>query len=136
MNQVWIVTEGEYSDYRIKAAFSTEEKARTFLSEETENNSAVYHSWHVEVFELDIHPDAFVQLVYGVTLNLNDGAVLDKYSYDHMGVKPRDWSGGRYYKGWAEVGGQSVVSREHAHKVAVETRQAALRGVETQGDDE
>lgn len=52
--KVWLVSEGDYSDYRIEAAFSTEEKAKSFAK--VMNGQEDTGSYRVEEHGLDAVP--------------------------------------------------------------------------------
>lgn len=60
--QVYVVTSGEYSDYRIDAIFSTRELAQEYvdLKEFTDE----YETYHIQSWEVDeLHPSEFVDLI-------------------------------------------------------------------------
>lgn len=48
MEKVFIVTSGEYSDYDIKAVFSTREKAEAYI-----NAKGTDYYWEVEEWDVD-----------------------------------------------------------------------------------
>lgn len=56
MSKVYIVTEGEYSDYRIEACFSTKEKAQEFVKNAKKLESKYYHP-DIEEWDLDEQND-------------------------------------------------------------------------------
>ena len=128
---VWIVTEGEYSDYRIVAVFATAEEAKAFI-----NGAAADGHPYVECREWPIGaPSAgFYQPTWSVALDLESGdLVTNRDNIVHppfvYELHPPDWSAGdRYQRTKTKfVSGRSTVSKEHALKVAAETRQAWLR---------
>ena len=53
MEKVYVVTDGEYSDFHIEAIFSTREKAEAFLNSRKKN---VYDDWALHEYPLD-YPD-------------------------------------------------------------------------------
>lgn len=126
---VWIVRSGEYSDYKIMAVFSSEEKARAYLPEAVENDRDIRGSWGIEEWPIDEAPAATVQVVFQCCLDFATGSKYEGLSYSCKELRPRDWSSGKWYKSFHRCCGYSVVSQEHADKIAVETRQAALRGI-------
>lgn len=72
--QVFIVTQGYYSDYRIEAVFTSEEKAKEYIRVAAHNNqmwdsSAGYsHDYNIEVYELDKElPKMLEYVVYHAT---------------------------------------------------------------------
>lgn len=129
---VWIVTSGSYSDYRIVAVFSTEAEAKAFV-----NGCEVAG---IEEWSLGPPPDGgLYQKTFYALLDLRTGnGAKDwgKYGWEtREEMHPRDWSFAypSYYfthgipgttKG---VAGASVVSQEHAVKVAAEFQQNYLR---------
>ena len=66
--KVYIVTSGEYSDYRINAVFSTKEKAEDYLAAEPSN----VETPEIEEYEMDMPPSEWwTTIVY----MLRDGTV-------------------------------------------------------------
>lgn len=125
--KLWIVTEGCYSDYHIVAIFETEEEAKTFTNgAEAENLSDVsIESWTTGKPE----GDSF-QRVYRVEINYKTGEFDRDWSTPRWEQKPRDYSefycyGDSKYRG-PHGYAMSVISQEHANKLAVEGRQAWL----------
>lgn len=56
MNKVYIVTEGEYSDYRIEACFSTKKKAQEYIKNNKKIQSKYYYP-NIEEWDLDSNCD-------------------------------------------------------------------------------
>lgn len=132
MNKVWIVTDGEYSDYRIVAVFDSQESAKEFCNgiDAPEAVGPGGYGSSVGIEEYTIGPPELGELfqkVWQVYLNVESGE-LDYETWDFE-VHPRNWSEGHLSsttKGPCAAA-QSTVSQEHALKVAAETRQAILR---------
>lgn len=55
MSKVYIVTEGEYSDYRIEACFSTKKKAQEYIKNAKQVNTRYYPD--IEEWDLDEQSD-------------------------------------------------------------------------------
>ena len=56
MSKVYIVTEGEYSDYRIEACFSTKKKAQEYVKNAEKIRSSYYYPY-IEEWDLDEQSD-------------------------------------------------------------------------------
>ena len=127
MTTIYIVQEGEYSDRHIEAVFSTRELAESYVSNRQPN--ADIQEWAV-----DCEKDAIERTLYRVTIG-EDGNVLHKSDttcFDSVMVNPasgiksqqKEFNRARYKWYFA---GHSFQSYEHAHKLAVECRQAWLK---------
>jgi hypothetical protein len=115
---VYVVTSGTYSDYRIDGLFSTQEAAETYAKQiESHEHPSV------EEYELDSEVGKFRQNVYHVHLNASTGDLLYNYHNDQL-VAPHFT---RSYTFGGVSHGDSVVSAEHALKLAAEARQKHLR---------
>lgn len=68
--KVFIVTEGEYSDYQIKAVFSTKEKAEKYI--DTHGNDTV----NIEEYELDSYDEEDADL-FMVSIREDKGEIQD-----------------------------------------------------------
>lgn len=62
MSKVYIVTEGDYSDYRIEACFSTKKKAQEYI----ENAKQVNHNYYPEIEEWDLDSNSDIVDVINV----------------------------------------------------------------------
>jgi len=144
MKSVWVVTQGQYSDYRIVAVFETEAEAKQFT-----NGFEGADGEHINLDEWSLGPPKegeFFQVTYGAHIAMSDGHLLAYRNLHGMIIEieeciqmhPRDWSEGKAgVTFWCHengkhvsidaAGGRSVVSSDHALKVAVEARQAELR---------
>ena len=119
MSKVYIVTEGEYSDYKICGVFSSREKAEAFAPKEC----------GAEVTEWDLdRTDTVYQKVYRVEVSIKTGyATSWPESWEMV---PRDYSNVCIYPRLGTTGvayARSVVSNDHALKIAGELRQEELR---------
>ena len=92
MATIYLVTAGSYSDYRIVAAFSTDELAKEFVA--AYNGSDRYKDADVEEFEIDsltrrLRGEEFVVSVTmdreGRTLNVETSTSLTEYMADWCG---------------------------------------------------
>jgi hypothetical protein len=117
---VYVVTEGEYSDYHICGVFSSEGKAKEFTGNKPE-------AYSIEPWALDALPPR----VWGTLFvaQLFEGQ-WKEWSREEN-VSEAHYKGERS-KGWANdsgtrIQGTSYVSAEHAKKLAVEAQQDFLR---------
>ena len=114
---VYIVTEGEYSSYGIYGVFSTQEKADQYIA-------SCMSGAAVEIWELDEKAGFVLRTVYhflvpeGRTWETREAADPKRRVPE---IEQVDAGGGRFH-------GVSFVSAAHAQKIAVEARQAWLRG--------
>jgi hypothetical protein len=119
LETVYIVTKGDYSDYRIVAVFKSRKEAEDFIGEDTEPN--------IEEWTCGEPKEGPNRKVWHVKMDLLSGNFLEK-TYTYFTQKPRDWSEGyvncSYNYHYAT--GASVISEEHAMKVAIEARQKWL----------
>lgn len=78
-NKVYIVTSGEYSDYRINAVFSTREKAQEFLDICNQNQrDLIGSSAEIEEWDLDIPRETWLSThIY----MFSNGDVSSAYTY-------------------------------------------------------
>lgn len=139
--KVYIVSRGEYSDYQIIAVFLSEGDAKAFVGDA----QAADQSIDIEEWDVGIPPGGPMQETFRFAVDIETGNQLttvsqtgfspDRPQYEQH---PKHWSEAsvsHYYPLGAKPGdpcrdmivGASVVSREHALKVATEGRQAWLR---------
>lgn len=60
--KVYVVTEGDYSDYHIEAIFTEKEQAEKYIALHT---SRCYYDWNIEEWEVDAtHIDGEVKMLY------------------------------------------------------------------------
>jgi hypothetical protein len=152
MAEVYLVTQGSYSDYHVIGVFSTREAAEACKAWEDHGNS--YDHAEIETFELD-HFDTGGLVpghVWRCTIELESGTITDEQDEDEH-VKPGERSGTPWFENrrvrrqlpdhvqpvfesepryWVfdeipQVTVHSYVSAEHARKLAAEARQAWLR---------
>ena len=141
MSKLYAVTEGCYSDYTIVGLFSN--KAEAEKCRDLKNGvSNVYNDAHIEVYQDGVWEDMnkVLRTLYSTNLDLDDGSVLReetevKLAAENARIPSYGSSGattlylrsfGRDRKAFAY--GNSYVSKEHAHKLAVEARQAWIAG--------
>ncbi len=131
MDKVWIVTSGEYSDYGIEAVFSSEEEADRFIKGQKYSDRFESVEW--SLMNLDEYE---VKTVYSCSITLRSGEIYDHDDRDEWIQKNKRSQVEKYdastenaerRSGWKHLGAVSYVSRDHAHKLAVELRQHWIR---------
>ena len=141
MSKLYAVTEGCYSDYTIVGLFSN--KAEAEKCRDLKNGvSNVYNDAHIEVYQDGVWEDMnkVLRTLYSTNLDLDDGSVLREETEVNLAAEnariPSYGSSGTttlYLRSFGGDGkafayGKSYVSKEHAHKLAVEARQAWIAG--------
>lgn len=75
MKKVYLVTSGEYSDYRINAVFSTRQKAQKYIDKYGTYNALSYSCYTYEIEEYEIDPLGFeltsVLIPYAISMYYN-----------------------------------------------------------------
>ena len=136
---IYVLTTGEYSDYRICSVCSTREKAETLRAEYVKVESAA----DIEEYELDKEVGSTAQGIFVVCINLADGTVFNGSHPPGNSAEPctslevctnEYRSIGEPYTAWwkgQELGKHIRVSAagslKRAVKLATEARQAYLR---------
>ena len=118
---VYIVTEGTYSDYHIEGAFSSRKRAEEYIKIHLSDKYREEVS--IDEYELDEELEKSYRTIYRVRVIYHDGRV------------DREWEDQGYFKDnysnkkllGAVALGESVISKEHALKLAIEARQEWLR---------
>lgn len=128
VDKVFVVTEGEYSDYRILAVFRTKEEAEEFVRPVNNPDVECWDDPEIEEYTLGLPEGRFYQVAHIVTLDANTGNEV-YHPQTEIRLLPRDWSDSEVYGSGSDckIEGTSVVSQEHALKVAAEARQKYLR---------
>lgn len=123
MNKIFMVTDGEYSDYHIKGAFSTKKKAENFINdfggrieevlidqlENTSNVSTFYCC-------MDLKSGEIINEIVSSARIKNKTRRLIKRQKCNIGIPNSEG-----------VFVESTQSKEHARKCAAEARQKYLR---------
>jgi hypothetical protein len=126
VNNVWIVTEGDYSDYHICGVFSSEEKAREFI-----NAPSHATEYGIEQWDIDSLPQLQWRQCWRVYILMSDGSWYHPSQAE--GSKMGHWEiGDPNERGYGNNGpvycsGHSYISWDHALKLAAEKRQEVLR---------
>jgi hypothetical protein len=117
--KIWIVTQGEYSGYRIMAVFESEDQAKEFING---TDAAEIEEWDTGIPEGGIFRD-----VYGAQVSVKTGDV--DWVGSSVQVRSDNWSESYITRSSDQrvAVGHSAVSPDHALKIAVEARQAELR---------
>ena len=143
MSKLYAVTEGCYSNYTIVGLFSN--KAEAEKCRDLKNGvSNVYDEANIEVYQDAVWEDMnkVLRALYVSNINLENGSDIDREDEIGLAVEnartPMYGSSGiqtmylsSFTKGVGRVPfayGKSYVSKEHAHKLAVEARQAWIAG--------
>lgn len=125
MDNIYLVTSGEYSDYGIHAAFSTEKKAQAYI--ESSTGISVYgDAPEIEIWPID-NPKCVCRMSWHVTVCANGKFGPRVFEYPEQTEGPIRTA---TYRVTGRAGGihvTSYVSAEHALKVAAEEAQAILR---------
>lgn len=131
MAKVFVVTNGQYSNYRIVGVFSSRDKASELCPAAAgEETSAVIEEWELD--QLD--EKGFLQAVYWTEIGAKTGTIDSESTGIYSPpaeFKPHRWSEVRLYKleGYPDkIYAHSVVSQEHARKLAIEAHQKYIRG--------
>ncbi len=118
---VYVVTSGEYSDYRINAVFSTKAWAQIYVDKHNAQTS--YHdNANIEEWTVDEMQQAKERLMYGVQINIVDGSLVREWTFTEFAA-PRggtQWNNGTIVTAHAPI-------KALALKRAAEHRQAYLR---------
>lgn len=123
--KIYVLTQGSYSDYQILGVFTSRDKALEFCPalesglNEDSGEKPVLEEWDLD----PERPEEFMQETWHVYLNFDGQVSMESnYAEEH----PRDYSSSGILHD-RKVIGTSVVSRDHAMKLAVERRQQHLR---------
>lgn len=137
--KVFLVTAGEYSDYRIEAAFSTQELAEAYQADS--NKVDGYEKAHIEVWDLDHQSETVVKEYWVARIQFSDGGIQawndgPYYSWARPNQRTKDWPNFEVYPERRKNSEElyipevfqitSFVSQEHANKVAIEKRQQIM----------
>lgn len=102
MSKVYIVTEGEYSDYHIEEVFSTRKKAEEFI----EKYKEVEEYWYGEIEEYEIDSISDIKIIRCINMTYifdspfkksDNVGKIDKYIYD---TTNRDFCGEKIEIAW------------------------------------
>jgi hypothetical protein len=123
---IYVVTEGCYSSYHICAVFSTKEKAQDFINKKKD----LYYDASIEDYPLDAFDNYVRAQAWKATIHVGDGA-LKEWKDEPVFIEKGTTTGP--VKQTSALSGfnitvTSYVSKDHAKKLAVEARQARLRG--------
>lgn len=133
MSEVYLVTKGEYSDYRVEAVFSTKENAERFMAKFPNSGWGGYNE--IEVYSLDEHISEIERgLIFFRVEISRDGDTLSieqtSPAYQSGDPIPDGWRP-YYYRGGSISGRQEIKWRpfytwakdeQHAVKIANEWR--------------
>lgn len=121
--KVYIVSDGEYSDYAIQGIFSTEVVANAY-------KDACHPLGQVEAWDVDERAGASLRPCWKVMIQIDDGSVIETWSTQTEALGTERGGAFRFQaigRCPVRVSALSYVSASHALKLAVEERQAWLR---------
>jgi hypothetical protein len=124
MSKVYVLTEGEFSDYRIVAVFSTREGAEKVLA------GYPYTCIEIDEWTLDAIAEHEWGMTWYATINLSEGEAhryYERQGFRHPTAVTVDFYRPADDAPFSTIQVRSPVSAEHAMKVAAEKRQEWLR---------
>lgn len=136
MKIIYLVTEGEYSDYGIEAVFSTEELAQAYIDTRESHKAPDgkkyygYCEYKIEQYPIDERVKETEQKVFVSILDEDGEYRANRGVWSYESLTPPRYSMSEiedHYGSPVYFRGESVVSKEHAHKMSVEARQRWLR---------
>lgn len=130
----YLVTAGSFDDYHVAAIFLDRASAEEFINGAA--NQKDEDAPRIEEFPIGEQPEGRFEKTYRVTISQADGSLVsDREAYEQH---PPLYSTAAKWASFREqrVCGVSVVSREHALKVAEEERQKILRGLTQPADSQ
>jgi hypothetical protein len=150
MTKIFVVTSGEYSAYGIQAMFSTKELAEKYIDGQIDHHPKAWEKaddYNIEEWDLDQeHQPKQYTTEYRTKIWLKDGALADEsnsrycvrenlrgyyFTYGEADAVKKTYPWGDYMEAPGQSMGVSYKSAKHALKLAVEGRQAWLRGEPT-----
>lgn len=124
MPQVYVATQGSYSDYHVLGIFSTREKANEYAAA---FEGVPGDKIEIETFDLDVLPLPVTHDAWSCHIKLNDGAISQERSYKSLHLPGERGSVYKCHTREPAAQATSFVSAEHCHKIAAEYRQRWLR---------
>lgn len=133
MAKIYLVTDGEYSDYSIYGAFSSREKAQQYIDARNAPDTCWRLSGaNIEEWEIDEGLSERLHTRWRIGLALGNGEVVEPARSNESWGLPANGVEGissvPCHQNRGIVRAESVESAEHAMKLAVEARQKWLRG--------
>jgi hypothetical protein len=117
---VYVVTQGEYSDYHIKGVFSTEEKAKEFMANKKKGDT-------IDSWILDEREDYCDRQAWLCVLRESGDVHWQGMDTEFASPSTRGYVEKEEYDGQQIFRATSYESAQHALKLATECRQAWLR---------
>jgi hypothetical protein len=131
MTNIYIVTNGSYSDYHIEAVFSTKEAAEAWLAEAQESSGFYSDGPQIEEWPLDERAGEILRTGYRCGIRLDTGELYAEEEFRGLAQPTARTGECREYPASVGFGGgyqaNSYVSAAHARKLAIEYRQKWLR---------
>ena len=100
MNKVYIVTEGDYSDYHIEACFTTNEKAKEYIENSKKIENSNWYSPSIEEWDLDTN----TKIVNVITLNFTFTSPLSKGKHqEQINTRVEETLESKAFRYWGKV---------------------------------
>lgn len=127
MADVFVVTSGCYSDYRIVGIFSTRDLAEAFLKEASRERYSDYND--IDVVTLDSKKPPELRPLFRCDINILTGEITNcgREMIDADDCHGRGWA---YLDAKGQGRAESTVSMDHCDKLAIELRQRVLREID------
>ena len=127
MKSVYVVTEGEYSDYGIVGIFSTTDLAIEFIQKRGSTRSTTVQKWEIDEKVRHVVKNEYSSKIDFITGEIVERDVSQQFVSPHeraMETTLSQWYGDETYRYSRTL---SYQSPEHADKLAIELRQKFLR---------
>lgn len=122
---VYVVTEGQYSDYGITAMFSTKALAEAYIEEIKRKNESDHCDANIEEWVLDESAGNVAKDVFHCSIDLKSGEIGNQWDYREIVPNNKRVGETSIIGQFATV--TSYVNAAHANKLAVKARQKWLR---------
>jgi hypothetical protein len=124
---IYVVTEGSYSDYGIKAMFSTKAGAEAYIEQIKAQREVDYADTNIEQWQLDQEVGWVAKTAYRCAIDVKTGEVTNEWEFREIVAKNKRTGDAEVRPNGQFLTVLSYVSADHARKLAVEARQKHLR---------
>lgn len=117
MEKVYLISRGEYSDYRVVGAFSTLEKAQQFIKEANEAENSTTYKINDEIEELNVDSLTIPKDLHPFTVYFKKDTIcgIEPDYVEDMKTSLEQWGIGKKLSCWAK-------DEQHAAKIANEIK--------------